>query len=73
MATTASIKTTSGVVVSAEMVDGRVVLSQAGQQVGAGKWDGQRIVDCSARLGAVDGSETEAAYDALDAALEQAS
>lgn len=69
MATTVSIKTESGVVVVASIEGAVVTIAQAGAQVGAGKWDGQRIVDCAARLGAVDGSETEAAYEALDGAL----
>ena len=67
--TTATTKTVSGAVVVASIDGGRVIIEQDGAQVGAGKWDGRRIVDCSARLGAANGSETDATFDALDAAL----
>jgi hypothetical protein len=66
----ASITTESGAVIEAEWAEGEaVIISQGGHEAGRGQWTGRTIVDCSARLGAADGSETESAYEALDEAL----
>lgn len=75
----AKVMTVSGVVVEAEWeLGGKVALSQGGKAVGEGTlrmgevgndaaWC--RIEDCAARLGAVDGSETAAAFEALEQQL----
>jgi hypothetical protein len=66
----ARITTESGAVIDAEWAEGEpVIVSQDGHEAGRGQWDGRRIVDCAARLGAKDGSETEEAYSALETAL----
>jgi hypothetical protein len=47
-----------------------VTISQDGHYAGEGRWlIGRGIVNCAARLGAADGSETEAAYEMLEDAL----
>lgn len=77
-----SIKTASGCEIEAEVttdhpdtwVGARVEIHQDGSWAGNGRWSGalSGIQDCSARLGADDGSETEEAYEALDAAILEA-
>jgi hypothetical protein len=75
----AKVVTVSGAVVEAEWeLGGKVALSQGGRAVGEGTlrmgevgsdaaWC--RIEDCAARLGAADGSETAAAFEALEQQL----
>jgi hypothetical protein len=82
--TTVTVRTKSGAKVSAEFsIDGgKVMLHQAGAVAGSGRirygtetlatgesasW--ARIEDAAARLGAVDGSETDDAYAALEIAV----
>ena len=74
----ASIITPAGYTIEADVsdvsdrmpADGfRVAISQDGHRVGSARWTGGQIADIDARLGAADGSETEEAYRALDAAI----
>lgn len=75
-----TITTESGAEITAEVTGRDVVISQDGHEAGRGtlrRFSGLgkpwvAIDDCPARLGHTDGSETEAAYEALDAALTKA-
>jgi hypothetical protein len=62
-------RTASGERITATIEGRRVVIEQDGIYAGEGEWNGSQIVDCAARLGAADGSETEGAYEDLDAGL----
>jgi len=75
---TARITTPSGARITATLApisrqmsaDGwRVSISQDGRTVGQARWVAGQITDIDARLGAADGSETDAAYRSLDSAL----
>lgn len=70
MAETYVVTTASGAVVMAEVVGTDVAISQDGQPAAVG-WLGPRgrIEGCDDVLGAGDGSESEAAYGALEAAI----
>ena len=62
--------TKSGAVITANVEGDVVTISQDGAVAGKGRITTKgAIVDCDARLGAADGSETEAAYEALESAL----
>lgn len=65
---TARITTPAGHNIEARLGSKGVSLWQDGPQAGIGRWDG-RGVECTAVLGASDGSECDAAYDAIGAAL----
>lgn len=68
---TARITTPAGHRIEANLGSKGVSLWQDGPWAGFGRWNG-RGIECSAILGAADGSECDAAYDALDAALRAA-
>lgn len=59
--------------ITADVDERRVEITQDDVLVGFGGWVGGHIVDGAARLGAPDGSDTEAIYAALDAAIARAS
>jgi len=63
---TATVTTPAGHRIEARLGSRGVSLWQDGPSAGTGRWDG-RSVECSAILGADDGSECDAAYDAIDA------
>ena len=71
--TTIEITTASGHKITATLSDDgeRISIYQGGALAGTGRVDYScaRILDCDARLGAADGSETEEAYEALEAQL----
>lgn len=54
---------------TATMTENVVAIDEDGVRVGSGRWDGRSIVDCDARLGAPDGSESEDIYAAIDVGL----
>lgn len=67
---TVTVTTVSGAVVTAEVEGDVVTISQDGHFAGRGRLSAKgRIEDCAARLGAADGSETDATYEALESAL----
>lgn len=66
---TTTITTASGATITATIHGTNVDIIQDGVSVGTGVWSGSQIEDCTARLGAADGGETDEAYAALDAGL----
>ena len=68
---TTTITTPAGHRIEARLGSRGVSVWQDGHTAGQGRWDGH-TTECSAILGAADGSECDAAYDALDAALRAA-
>lgn len=70
--TKVAIRTRDGGTVTAHLHrDGTVEISENGRAAGTGRWQtpGSTIRDCAARLGAGDGSETEALYQSLEEAI----
>lgn len=68
-----SIETASGIEITIELEGDDVTICQSGHFAGRGRFSvAGQIEDCAAVLGARDGSESEAAYQALELALAEA-